>query len=448
MSPGFRKGPGRRPVAANAGHTPVIDANADWSGATGSAAERTRGIPLNPSAIYLDNAATSWPKPPGVVAALEHFYRRQGRAAGRGAYSGSLLSGTIVDNCRKAVRELFQAGSPDAVVLAHNGTDALNLAVFGMLRPGDRVLCSPLEHNSLLRPLYACRDSMGVRLEWLPLDATGRITPASVSASLRDPARMVCLTHGSNVSGIVQDVGAIGAACRAAETFFLVDASQTAGRWPVDVSGMQIDLLAAAGHKGLFGPLGTGILVVGPRAAPEIRPTRFGGTGRDSEQTGQPRDLPARLECGNHDVGNLAALAAGIDFVRRTGIDQIQSHEQALERRLRDLLADRSDLAWLAPPGQESGDRIAVGSLVFADRDPHEIAFILDASFGIEVRTGLHCAPLAARAHCVAAGQATVRGKESDPAAPLPTLRISPGWYNTMEDIERTAAAIGGILDS
>lgn len=394
---------------------------------------------LSEHRIYLDNAATSWPKPAAVVDALAAFYRRSGRPAGRGEHAGALRSGQIVADVRQRIARLLESPPGGAVVMAHNGTDALNLAIQGMLGPGDRVLCSPLEHNSVLRPLYALRERINVRIDWIGTDATGQIVPGQVQEMLREPARLVCLSHACNVSGVVADFRGLGTACRAAGAFLLVDASQTLGKLPVRVGELDCDLLAGAAHKGLFGPLGTGFLWIGSWAAGQIVPSRFGGTGGNSEAETQPAGLPERLEAGNLDVGGLSGLAAGLDFVVQTGVAAIQEREQILTDRLLRSLSDVPGVARVGEAAIMAGAQaVSVISLVFEGRDPHEVAAILDASFGIEVRAGLHCSPLAAAVYPETRGA----------AGPTATLRISPGWYNTEAEMDRLSAAIREILSS
>ncbi len=384
--------------------------------------------------IWIDNAATSWPKPPAVIAAIADFYRECGGAAGRGNNWRSREAENIVAACRQRIRQLFSPGDSDQVVFAHNGTDGLNLAIHGVLRPGDHVVATTLEHNSVLRPLYHWRDQHGVRVDLLAPESDGQIDPARLAAVVSRETRLVCLNHASNVSGTVQNIESLcDVVSRVSpQTLVLIDASQTAGKLPVDFHATGCDLMVMAGHKGLFGPLGTGLVLVSGRAASQIRPWRQGGTGGNSRSHSQPAEFPHRLEAGNLDVGNIAGLLAGIEFVLETGIRRIREHELLLDQRLRHRLGNHENTVLV---GSQSGERIPVCSLLFGEQDVHDVAGILDASFSVDVRAGLHCAPLAA---------ASLIGQK-DPAA---TLRISPGWYNTLEQIDRVADAILQIINS
>jgi cysteine desulfurase / selenocysteine lyase len=384
-----------------------------------------------PSKIFLDSAATSWPKPPAVLDAIQSFYRDCGRSPGRGDYASSAIARALVEQCRSLVREITRARTGDAVVLTHGGTEALNLAIQGLMRPGDQAVASTLEHNSVLRPLFAARDRHGCQIDLVEPGGAGRIDPGAVDARISARTRLVCLTHASNVTGMVQDIQAVALLCRQRNVPLLVDASQSLGRVPLDFSGWGIDLLAAAGHKGLFGPLGTGLLVVRAGMGDELQPVLFGGTGGDSELEHQPEALPWRLEPGSLDAGNIAGLAAGIRFVLETGVERIRAHELELDRLFRQRVRPLPGVELL---GSESPERIAVSSLVVPGRDPTELAMILDASFGVEVRSGWHCAPRASRTVLNPGGQ--------------PTLRFSPGWYNTQDDVERAAQALQTVLSA
>lgn len=384
-----------------------------------------------PAKIFLDNAATSWPKPPAVLDAIVTFYRDCGRSPGRGDYASAARAGAMVEDCRSRIREMASARLEDAVVLTHSGTEALNLAIQGLLRPGDHAVATTLEHNSVLRPLFAARDRLGCEIELVGPDGAGRVDPEDIGRRIRSSTRLVCLTHASNVTGIVQDVKSCARVCRERNVPLLVDASQSLGRSPMEFASWGIDLLAAAGHKGLFGPLGTGLLVVRAGLGNQVQPVLYGGTGRDSELEHQPQDLPWRLEPGSLDAGNIAGLAAGIAFVLATGVERIRAHELDLDRHFRRQVRGAPGVELLGSDGPE---RIAVSSLVVPGRDPAELAMILDASFGIEVRSGWHCAPRASRSSSSPAGQ--------------PTLRFSPGWYNTLDDVERAVTALKAVLSA
>lgn len=378
--------------------------------------------------IYLDNSATSWPKPAAVLDALTSFYREQGGAAGRGAHSASNQADVIVTACRNALRELVQAQVDDQIVIAHNGTDALNLAIHGWVRPCDHVVVTSLEHNSVLRPVAFCAEQKGCTYSLVAAEADGRVAPEKIQAAIRENTRLVCVTHASNVTGAIQPVEEIGKICRASGVRFLVDAAQTVGRVPIDVRRIQCDLLAAAGHKGLLGPLGTAFLFVSSRVAGEMLPLRQGGTGTETTAEHHPQTYPHRLEAGNLNVGGLAALLAGIRYVQNIGVEAIAAHEGRL---LDLLLTELDECPGVTIHARNCSPRVAIASLTFADHDVHDAAAILDSAFGIQARAGLHCAP-----HALSGGPQ----EES-----IPTLRLSPGWQTTAEQIQMAAAAIREI---
>lgn len=378
--------------------------------------------------IYLDNAATSWPKPPAVLDALVGFYRDFGGAAGRGAHSASQQSDAIVTACRQAIGGLIQSQVEDHVVFAHNGTDALNLGIHGILRPGDHVVLSSLEHNSVLRPVAFFAERLGGSYSLVSADANGVVSPADIESAIRPQTRLVCLTHASNVTGVIQPVAEVGAICRAAGVPFLVDAAQTIGRVPIDVRQMQCDLLAAAGHKGLLGPLGTAFLFVSGRVAQQLQPLRQGGTGTETTAEHQPTNYPHRLEAGNLNVGGLAALLAGIRHVTSLGVEVIGQRELELHTQLCSGLESCPGVEIIA---RSTLPRVAIASLTFAGHDVHDAAAILDSAFGIQARAGLHCAP-----HAISG---------SPQFEPVATLRLSPGWQTTAEQIQRVVEAIREI---
>jgi cysteine desulfurase family protein len=375
--------------------------------------------------IYLDNAATSWPKPASVLDALTSFYREQGGAAGRGVHSASNQSDAIVTACRNGLRDLVQAQVDDQIVFAHNGTDALNLAIHGYLRPGDHVVVTSLEHNSVLRPVAFRTERNSGRFTMVSAAADGLVSPQAIAEAIRPDTRLVCVTHASNVTGAIQPLEEIGQVCREAGVSLLVDAAQTAGRLPIDVRRMNCDLLAAAGHKGLLGPLGTAFLFVSSRIAQEMVPLRQGGTGTETTAEQQPATYPHRLEAGNLNVGGLAALLAGIRYVQSIGVESIARHEDEM---LQLLLHELDSCPGVSVFQRNCVRRVAIASLTFAEHDVHDAAVILDSAYGIQVRAGLHCSP-----HAVSGGPQ---------AESIPTLRVSPGWQTTPDQIKKAAAAI------
>jgi cysteine desulfurase/selenocysteine lyase len=378
--------------------------------------------------IYLDNAATSYPKPPAVIEAVGRALRDEGAAEGRSATRAALRVHEVLARCRLRAARLLNAAAPERIVFTFNGTDSLNLALYGLLRPGDHVVTSTIEHNSVLRPLRSLRDR-GVEVTYVSSDREGRVNLEEIERALKRRTRLVALVHASNVTGTLQPIERIGELAHRAGALFLVDAAQTAGHVPIEVSRSPIDLLAAPGHKGLLGPLGTGILYIAPGVEDELASARQGGTGSHSEDDVQPSRLPDKYESGNHNVPGLFGLEAGLAWIEEQTPAQLRRHEQELTRQLSGSLAPIRGVRLYAPSSAE--DRVGVLSLTLDGFDPQELATILDSSFGIETRAGLHCAPGMHRClGTIAAGG---------------TLRLSVGPFTTPADIDAAAAAIRAI---
>ena len=380
--------------------------------------------------IYLDNAATSWPKPPAVVAAIADFYTAVGSPAGRGNPTSEFSSDGIVQKCRSELREFIGGGPDDQIVFAFNGTDAINISLFGFLNHGDHVVTTSIEHNSVMRPLEMMRQSHELKITVVQCDADGTVSPGDIRDAIQPNTKMVIFSHASNVTGIIQDAQTIGALCRERKIAFMLDAAQTVGQLPIDVSKIGCDMLAAPGHKGLLGPLGTGFLYIAERVAEQVRPWRAGGTGTKSELSTQPTEYPARLESGNMNVGGLAGLRAGLEFVKSVGVAAIQQHEQQLVSRIVERLENEPRIKLYCATGL---NRVGVLSLNIDQFDPREAVLILDSSFGIQVRAGFHCAP--GMHHSL--GTFELGG----------TIRISPGWFSTETEIDRLADAITEIAN-
>jgi len=382
--------------------------------------------------IYLDNAATSFPKPEGVYRALDRFARTTLANPGRAGHKMALAAEHALDDGRHRLNRFFNGKGPERFAFALNGTDALNMAMKGVLAPGDHVVTTDLEHNSVSRPLAAMAEAGVITLTRVAADAGGTVDPAAVKAAITPKTKLVAVTHASNVLGTVQPVGEIGRVCREAgdAVLFLVDAAQTAGVVPVDVQAMHIDLLAFPGHKGLFGPTGTGALYVSPRA--KVRAWREGGTGGDSSTPTQPRDFPYFLEGGTPNVLGVAGMVAGLDFVEERGPDEIRGHEVALCDRLREKLEAAGGFEFFGH--RDPGRRVGTISLRCEALPAPEVGGILDQAFDIAIRPGLHCAPYTHRA----------LGSYPDGL-----VRVSPGPFNTPDDIDQLVEALkeitGGI---
>jgi cysteine desulfurase / selenocysteine lyase len=377
--------------------------------------------------IYLDNAATTYPKPEQVYRALDHAMRRVGVGPGRGSHSLGLAASRLVFEAREAVAGLFGIRDSSRVIFTHSATEALNLAVTGILRPGDHVVSTTMEHNSLVRPLKVAEKS-GVEITWVAGDGCGIVDEKAVCAALRGNTRLVALSHCSNVTGTLQAIGEIGAVTRKSGLLLLADVAQSAGTVPIDVGDMNIDLLAVPGHKGLYGPQGTGILYVAEGV--DLSPLIVGGTGGFSSSDEQPEVLPERFESGTMNTPGIAGLKAGVDFVRETGIEALRRHESSLVDQLLEGFSDLPAVIHYAPDKEEK--RGGVVSFTVSGHDPSEIGFRLDNEFDIAVRVGLHCAPWAHR---------TIG------TFPGGTVRVSPGYFNTSQDIEEFLRALRSIVD-
>jgi cysteine desulfurase family protein len=390
-------------------------------------APRQGGTEKSPAAasimLYLDNAATSFPKPEVVYRELQDYLRRNGANPGRGGHQWAVRVEKTLDDTRSLLARFFGMDDYRRVIFTLNGTDSLNMAIKGVVRPGDHVVTSLLEHNSVSRPLKQLESDGIISLTQLPFSQEGFIDPDDFRRALTSRTRLVVLLHASNVLGTLQPVAEVGGICRRHEALFLVDAAQTAGILPIDMQDMQIDLLAFPGHKALFGPPGIGVLLVGQRVQPV--PWREGGTGFDSEDPVQPRQLPYLLEGGTPNTLGVAALRAGLGFVTGEGLDRIRGHEQRLLTRLIESLRDNPKIRLY---GSLDLSR-RVGSLAL-NREGYtasEVGMILDNAFEIAVRPGLHCAPYLHR---------------ELGTAPEGAIRISPGYFNTEEDIERCLSAL------
>ncbi len=406
--------------------------------------------PAAPRRRYFDNAATSWPKPPGVADALRDYLLTNGSSAGRGAYREAVESGRMLQQCRDAVRRVFGAKPADHVIFGLNGTDALNTALKAVLRPGDHVVTSAMDHNSVLRPLSAVRERLGVTWDAVkPESSTTILDPAAVEAAITPRTTLVCISHASNVTGAIQPIEEIARRCAARGVLFLLDAAQSAGHVPIDMGRTPIDLLACPGHKGLLGPPGTGVLVVRAGVEQRMQSVREGGTGSASEKPVQPDALPDRFESGCHNACGIAGLLVALQWILEMGVDRLRAHEIALCERLMprlDALArhdtrSRHEAAGPTPGGDPAFQyygpttavrRVGVFSVRVAGLEPAELSAVLEEKFGLLTRSGLHCAPLAH--HTLAttdAGGAT---------------RFSLGPFTTEEDVDAAAEALEAIV--
>jgi len=377
--------------------------------------------------IYLDNAATSFPKAPGVPEAVARCLAGAGGNPGRGSHRFALEGSRTVFQAREACARLFGLADPARLVFTKSATEALNLAILGLVPPGGTVALSSLEHNAVMRPLRHLEAARGVRLLVVPFDACGRPDPGQLRSALALRPDLMLLTAASNVSGCLPPVAEIAAQCRAAGVPLCLDASQAAGHVALPPAGPDLPLVCFSGHKGLLGPAGTGGLCLAEGCAPE--PLVRGGTGSASDSEEQPTQLPDRYEAGSPNLPGLAGLLAAVRWLEATGIAELQRREAVLcDHLLRGLLA----LPGVAAPGPGPGEpRAPVVSITVAGRDLGELALELDRR-DIAARVGLHCAPAAHRS----LGTFEAGG----------TLRFSPGWATTRAELDVALATLEGLL--
>jgi cysteine desulfurase/selenocysteine lyase len=375
--------------------------------------------------IYLDNSATSWPKPEVVYAAVDRYQREVGTAAGRGGYADAAAAQRTVDAARREVARLIGAPNPNHIITASNGTDALNLAIHGVLRPGDHVVATVCDHNSVLRPLADEARLRDVQVTYVGCNSAGLVDPDDVRRAIRANTRLVNITHSSNVTGAIQPLADIAPLVKAAGKLMLVDASQSLGHVAIDVAKLDIDLLAASGHKGLLGPAATGILYIREGVEDAVHPIRQGGTGVESQLDHQPRELPTRFESGSLNGPGLAGLAASVGYLHEHG-KQVADHEAALTRRLIEELSEIAGVRVYGPPADVR--RGPVVSFSVEGYDPQEVSAALDSAKSIQCRAGLHCAP---KMH-EALGTTALGG----------LVRMSLGWATTAEEIDVAIATV------
>lgn len=376
--------------------------------------------------IYLDNAATSWPKPEAVYAIVDRYQRELGAPAGRSAYQEANEVERLLNDARRRVAELLHVHEPARIVFTCNGTDSLNLALHGLLRPGDHVISSVAEHNSTLRPLRHLQTHGGVGVTLVGCGAAGVVDPDEIRRSICGNTRLISLIHASNVTGALQPVADVGRLAHEHGLLFLVDAAQSVGHLPINVADLHADLLAAPGHKGLLGPLGTGILYIAPGVERQLVPVRQGGTGTQSDRAEQPGTLPDRYESGNHNVPGILGLGAGVAYLQQRGLEDIRRHDQQLTARLIGRLSQIAGVTVHGPA--DLPPRVGVVSISVDGYDPQEFAVLLDAACRIQVRAGLHCAAMMHQSL-----RTLQRGG---------TVRFSLGPFTTADDIDTAADAV------
>jgi cysteine desulfurase / selenocysteine lyase len=384
-------------------------------------------LPAPLKMIYLDNGATSFPKPEEVYRFMDQFYREHGVNPGRSGFDLCLEAGSLVDQTRRLLCDFFGGTDPNRVVFGYNSTDALNLAIFGLLKPGDHAITTHVEHNAVIRPLWHLQEE-GLQVDWVDFGPDGYVDPEEIIRRFRPNTRAVVMNHGSNVIGTVQDVAAVGRACRERGIPLILDVSQTAGMIPVKMDDLGADVVCFTGHKSLMGPMGIGGMVV--REGVEIRQTRAGGTGVRSIERRHLPEYPYRMEYGTPNLPGIAGLKAGTEWVNRTGLTRIHGHEMALWKTLRDGLREIEGVT-LYCAGDGGGERISVLSFNVAGFEAADVGCLLDVEYSIACRTGLHCTPMV-HEHL---GTDKLHG----------AVRFGIGPFNRPEHIDTAIGAVGDI---
>jgi len=376
--------------------------------------------------IYIDNAATTFPKPHEVLAEMLEIYETRGVSPGRGSYDLSVEAEEIINKVRFQVCNFFGGDDPSRVAFCYNATDALNLLIQGLIEPGCHVVSSRLEHNSVLRPLHYFEERGTIHLSLVPFDPQGFIDPEEVAKAITFNTQFVILNHGSNVLGTVQPVEQIGALCKERRVPLILDVTQTAGILPIDMRRWGVSAVAFTGHKSLYGPTGIGGLVLNRNL--DVETIRFGGTGSESSSLSHPRDYPQRLEAGTINLLGVIGLSSGIRYLERVGLEKLYAHEMSLTQRLRDGLSSIKKVRLYCAQSLENHLPLLLCNI--QGMDPEQVSTILDGDFSIATRAGLHCAPLV---------------HQDLGTSPLGGVRFSLGCFNTLEEIDQIVAAMASI---
>jgi len=378
-------------------------------------------------AVYLDQAATSFPKPPCVAAAMTEYLTHVGANVNRGVYGTAQQAELTALRLRQRLCELFDFDHPTHAVLTPGNTWGLNLVLGGALRPGDHCIVSAMEHNAVMRPLQRLA-KQGVLFDRIPCDGDGFLDLAALEGLFRPNTRLVVLAHVSNVSGAVQDAAAVGRICAAHGVPFCLDAAQTAGHLPLSFRELGLSALSVPAHKGLMGPQGLGALLLAPDFAKALDPYVTGGTGSASDSEDQPAYMPDKFEPGTPNLPGIYGWEAALEFLQNIGVEQIRTHDLALSRRFLAGVAELPGVRLLGPTDPQR--RVGVFSLDFAGRDNAEVAYRLEMEYGILTRCGLHCAPAA---------------HKTLGTFPQGTVRFSTGWFTTEWDMDAALAAIRAL---
>lgn len=376
--------------------------------------------------IYLDNAATSYPKPKEVADAVYDFMVNNGTSSGRGSYKKAMQSDRIVYECRKLIGKLFNFDDPKKVVFTSNITDSLNIAIRGILKENDHVITSSLEHNAVWRCLKTLEKERNIKIDTVECSKDGITNSEDIKKYIKEDTKLIVFTQASNVLGTIQPIREIGKIARENNITFLVDAAQSAGAMNVDVKADNIDILAFTGHKSLLGPMGTGGLVINTDI--DIKPMKAGGTGGDSAYEYQPDYYPNHLEAGTSNVSGIAGLREAVKFLNREGVENIHNKEKALTKYALEKLQTVKDIEIYGP--KDSEKILGVISFNIKDKRPEDVGLILDQKYDIMLRAGLHCAPTA---------HEVIGTKQRG------TLRIGIGYFNEKEDIDKLVYALNNL---
>lgn len=376
--------------------------------------------------IYLDNAATTWPKPEPTVEAIVNCIKHSGANPGRGGHKMSLAAGRVIYETREAVANLFNVADPSRIVFTGNGTESLNMALKGLLNPGDHVITTSLEHNAVARPLHLLK-RRGVEVTEIACADDGMLRSEDVAKELKKNTAAIVMLHASNVTGAIMPVAEVGKIARESGVSLIVDAAQTAGFLDIDVVKMNIDILAFTGHKSLYGPQGTGGLFI--REGIELATLKEGGTGSQSESLEHPEDMPDKYESGTPNTPGIAGLGAGVKFITTKGLEEIRKHERILLGGFLDGLRQLKRIEIYGPANPEF--QVPVVSINVKGQDSSEIAFVLDRVFDIACRSGLHCSPMAHR---------TIGTLDRG------AVRFSFSYFNTIQEVNETLEALDRII--
>ena len=371
-------------------------------------------------AIYLDNASTTFPKPKAVPEAMYHYMTRSGSNINRGCYDRAYAVEELVYETRQMLCSLFGGEDCRNVAFTKNVTESLNVILKGLLKPGDHVLVSSMEHNAVMRPLVQL-EKQGISFSRIPCRRDGSLILEEMAPLVKKETRAVVMTHASNVCGTMMPYEQVGAFCRERGLLFIADTAQTAGVWPLDMEHMKIDALAFTGHKGLLGPQGIGGFLLGEKLLPQMESLIAGGTGSISHTEVMPDFMPDRFEAGTMNLPGIVGLHAGLGWIRETGMEQIRSHELALTRQFLEGLKsmDPYEKRLRVVGKKDTEGRTGVVSVQTVRRELAQTAYELDVQYGIMTRVGLHCAPSAHQTLCT---------------FPTGTIRFSFGWWNTREE--------------